>query len=68
MRASGRYVANSPALRAVLLRAAVFVFPASALWALMPADSDRARARRARNGPRIAHWAQVASGRDDASD
>jgi MFS family permease len=37
IRASGRYVANSPALRSVLLRAAVFVFPASALWALMPA-------------------------------
>jgi len=37
IRASGRYVANSPALRSVLLRTAVFVFPASALWALMPA-------------------------------
>jgi MFS family permease len=37
IRASGRYVANSPALRAVLLRTAVFAFPASALWALMPA-------------------------------
>ncbi len=37
IRASGRYVANSPALRSVLLRTAVFVVPASALWALMPA-------------------------------
>jgi len=37
IRASGRYVTNSPALRSVLLRTAVFVFPASALWALMPA-------------------------------
>lgn len=36
IRASGRYVTNSPALLSVLLRTAVFVFPASALWALMP--------------------------------
>jgi MFS family permease len=36
MRASGRYVRNSPALRAVLLRAAAFMLCASALWALLP--------------------------------
>jgi MFS family permease len=37
IRASGRYVTNSPALRAVLLRCAVFIVFASALWALLPA-------------------------------
>jgi MFS family permease len=36
IRAGGRYVANSPVLRAVLVRAGVFVFFASALWALLP--------------------------------
>lgn len=36
MRVTGRYVANSPALRAVLLRAALFTSFASALWALLP--------------------------------
>jgi MFS family permease len=37
MRASGRYVRNSPALRTVLVRAAAFMGCASALWALLPA-------------------------------
>jgi MFS family permease len=37
MRASGRYVANSPVLRAVLLRAGAFIFFASGLFALLPA-------------------------------
>jgi MFS family permease len=37
MRASGRYVANSPALRTVLVRAAAYIFFASAIWALLPA-------------------------------
>ncbi|WP_210495456.1 MFS transporter [Patulibacter sp. SYSU D01012] len=37
VRASGRYVRNSPALRAVLARAGAFVFFASGLWALLPA-------------------------------
>lgn len=37
IRASGRYVANSPALRTVLVRACAFVFFASAIWALLPA-------------------------------
>jgi MFS family permease len=36
MRASGRYVANSPALRTVLVRTAAFIFFASAIWALLP--------------------------------
>jgi MFS family permease len=36
IRAGGRYVANSPVLRAVLVRSGVFVFFASALWALLP--------------------------------
>ena len=36
MRAGGRYVAASPALRVVLLRAALFVFFASSIWALLP--------------------------------
>jgi predicted MFS family arabinose efflux permease len=31
-----RYVRNAPAMRAVLLRASVFIFFASALWALLP--------------------------------
>lgn len=36
MRAGGRYVAASPALRAILLRAALFIFFASSIWALLP--------------------------------
>jgi MFS family permease len=36
VRAGGRYVAASPALRAILLRAGAFVFFASAIWALLP--------------------------------
>jgi predicted MFS family arabinose efflux permease len=36
IRAGGRYVAASPALRAILLRALAFVFFASAIWALLP--------------------------------
>jgi MFS family permease len=31
-----RYVRNAPAMRAVLVRASVFIFFASALWALLP--------------------------------
>lgn len=37
IRASGRYVANSLVLRTVLVRAAFFIFFASAIWALLPA-------------------------------
>jgi predicted MFS family arabinose efflux permease len=36
IRAGGRYVAASPALRVVLLRATLFVFFASSIWALLP--------------------------------
>lgn len=36
IRAGGRYVAVSPALRVVLLRALLFVFFASSIWALLP--------------------------------
>jgi MFS family permease len=40
IRAGGRYVANSPVLRTVLVRAGVFVFFASALWALLPLTAN----------------------------
>jgi predicted MFS family arabinose efflux permease len=36
VRAGGRYIAASPALRAILLRAGLFTFFASAVWALLP--------------------------------
>ena len=36
IRAGGRYVAESPMLRVILLRAALFVFFASSIWALLP--------------------------------
>jgi Transmembrane secretion effector len=36
IRAGGRYVAASPALRVILIRAALFVFFASSIWALLP--------------------------------
>lgn len=36
IRAGGRYVAASPALRAILLRAGLFTFFASSIWALLP--------------------------------
>ena len=36
IRAGGRYVAESPALRVILLRAALFIFFASSIWALLP--------------------------------
>jgi MFS family permease len=35
-RAGGRFVANSPALLGLIARAALFVFPAGATWALLP--------------------------------
>ena len=35
-RAGGRYVANSPALLSLIVRAVAFIFPAGALWALLP--------------------------------
>ena len=36
IRAGGRYVAASPVLRVILLRAALLIFFASAIWALLP--------------------------------
>ena len=36
MRAGARYVAASPALRVILLRATLFMFFANAIWALLP--------------------------------
>jgi MFS family permease len=36
IRAGGRYVYSSPALRAILLRAALFIFFAASIWALLP--------------------------------
>jgi MFS family permease len=36
IRAGGRYVAASPALRVILLRAFLFIFFASSIWALLP--------------------------------
>jgi MFS family permease len=36
IRAGGRYVMASPALRVILLRALLFVFFASSIWALLP--------------------------------
>ncbi len=36
MRAGGRYVAASPALRVILLRAGLFMFFANSIWALLP--------------------------------
>jgi MFS family permease len=42
VRAGGRYVAASPALRAILIRAALFIFFASAMWALLPLTAESA--------------------------
>ena len=36
VRAGGRYVAASPALRVILIRAELFIFFSSAIWALLP--------------------------------
>ena len=42
LRAGGRFVRHSPAMRSFLLRVSVFVTPAVALWALLPlVASDR---------------------------
>ncbi|MFG3299117.1 MFS transporter [Micromonospora chersina] len=41
LRAGGRYVRHSPVVRRILLRAAVFVVPGSALWALLPLVASR---------------------------
>ena len=41
IRAGGRYVAASPALRVVLLRTALFIFFASSIWALLPLTASQ---------------------------
>jgi MFS family permease len=41
LRAGGRYVAHSPVVRRLLLRAMLFVAPGMALWALLPLIASR---------------------------
>ena len=41
VRSGGRYVRHSPVVRRILLRAALFLFPGSALWALLPLVASR---------------------------
>ena len=41
LRSGGRYVRHEPVIRAVLLRFASFVFPAGAVWALLPLIASR---------------------------
>lgn len=41
LRAGGRYVRHSPTVRRLLLRAMLFLVPASALWALLPLVASR---------------------------
>jgi MFS family permease len=41
LRAGGRYVRYSPVVRRILLRAALFLFPSSALWGLLPLVASR---------------------------
>lgn len=41
LRAGLRYVASAPLVRRILLRSALFAFPASALWALLPLAAHR---------------------------
>jgi MFS family permease len=41
LRAGGRYVRNAPAVRRILLRAALFLVPGSSLWALLPLIATR---------------------------
>jgi MFS family permease len=41
VRAGGRYVRHSPVVRRILFRAALFVVPGSALWALLPLVASR---------------------------
>ena len=40
VRAGARYVSASPALRAILVRAGLFVFFASSIWALLPVTAE----------------------------
>ncbi|MFI2841556.1 MFS transporter [Mycolicibacterium sp. PDY-3] len=39
--AGGRYIRSSPIVRRILLRTALFIAPASALWGLLPVIADR---------------------------
>jgi MFS family permease len=41
LRAGGRYVRYSPVVRRILLRASLFLVPASALWGLLPLVANR---------------------------
>ena len=41
MRAGGRYVLNAPVVRRILLRATLFLVPASVLWSLLPLVATR---------------------------
>jgi MFS family permease len=41
LRAGGRYVRNAPVVQRILLRAALFLVPGSALWALLPLIATR---------------------------
>src|SRR5208282_2384410 len=41
LRAGGRYVRYAPVVRRILFRAALFLVPASALWALLPLVANR---------------------------
>ncbi len=41
VRSGGRYVRHSPVVRRILLRAALFLIPGSALWALLPLVASR---------------------------
>jgi len=41
LRAGSRYVRNAPVVRRILLRAALFLVPGSALWALLPLIATR---------------------------
>jgi MFS family permease len=41
LRAGGRYVRYAPVVRRILLRAALFLVPASALWSLLPLIASR---------------------------
>ena len=41
LRAGGRYVRHEPVVRLILLRLAVFVAPATAMWALLPLIANR---------------------------
>jgi MFS family permease len=41
LRAGGRYVRHEPVVRTILLRFVTFVFPAGAVWALLPLSASR---------------------------